>query len=208
MVAIALPPPTQQPQPRFHTISSGTVLLRLFDPTKYNTSALSFRHYGPISRFDHHREADPPARDPDRGIIYAARTLSSCLVEIFGDDKVVCVGDWEVARLTATRNLTLLDLRGANAMKAGTVAGVCKDSNRPYSQAWSRFFYETIYTYNTLDGLLWGNAHNDEDAMALYERCQHGIKSGATDTCALRDPALRAEVHKCAVDANIFVEPY
>lgn len=93
-------------------------------------------------------------------------------------------------------------------MKAGTVAGVCKDSNRQYSQAWSRFFYETVYTYGTLDGLLWGNAHNDEDAMALYERCRHDIKCGATDTCALRDTALRTEVHKSAADANIFVDPY
>jgi hypothetical protein len=184
------------------------MLFRLYDPTRFGATALLFRHFGPLSRFDHHRSAAAPADDPDRGIIYAARSLHGCLAEIFGDTRIVQVDDWEIARLTVTRDFTLLDLRGPNAMKAGTVAAVCKDSNREYSQAWSRFFYETVYTYGTLDGLVWGNAHNDEDAMAFYERCQNDIQSGAADSYPLRDDALRVDVHESAAAANMFVQPY
>lgn len=130
------------------------------------------------------------------------------MVEIFGDTKIIEVGAWEVALLTVTRNLTLLDLRGAGAMNAGSVAALCKDSNREFSQAWSRFFYETTFVYGTVDGLIFGNAHNDEDAFALYERSDNGLDSTSSDACVLRDDALRTEVQEIAGESNMFVQPY
>jgi hypothetical protein len=41
--------------------------------------ALTFRYYGPINRFDHHRIPSEGGRaeDPERGIYYAGFTLSS-----------------------------------------------------------------------------------------------------------------------------------
>jgi len=153
----------------------------------------------------------PCATDAKRAILYAARTLSGCLVEIFGDTKIVAVGTWEVAVIRCTRDLNLLDLRGPNAMKAGTVSGVCKDSNRSYSQQWSRFFYENSFLYEpisgtAIDGLLYGNAHNDEDALALYERCERDF--ACTSECALNDAALRTEIKLIALETGMYVQPY
>ena len=190
-------------------MTSGTAFQRLYDPTKHGATALSFRHYGPISRFDH--QPEPCAVDPNRAILYVARTLSGCLVEIFGDAKLINVGTWEVAFIDCTRDLHLLDLRGANAMRAGTVAGVCKDSNRPISQAWSRYFYENSFLYapvigTSIDGLIFGNAHNDEDAVALNERCQSDFICRAV--CSLNDAALRTEIKCIALGTGMYVQPY
>jgi len=195
------------PQPILYVLPAGSKLIRLFDPTKFGATALSFRHFGPVSRFDHHRAPFPTtAHDADRGIIYAAQTLSGCLVEIFGDAKIVETSNVEVASLAVSRDLNLLDLRGTGAMNAGTVSAVCKDSNRQFSQAWSRFFYENTFVYRHLDGIIFGNAHNDENAFAFYERCAAAFS--ATAVCPLKDDALRVEILKTAQDNNMIVEPY
>ncbi len=86
MVQLPLPPPppNRPPNPLFHTLPADTRLVRLFDPTSYNATATSFRSWGPRYRFDHHRgqgQQRDPCEDPDRGIYYAAFTLSGCIVE-------------------------------------------------------------------------------------------------------------------------------
>jgi hypothetical protein len=96
-------------------------------------------------------------------------------------------------------------------MKAGTVSGVCKDSNRKYSQQWSRYFYENNFLYEPaagiqIDGLVFGNAHNDEDAFAFYERCEKDFACRAA--CSLNDPALRAEIQFIALETCMYVQPY
>ena len=57
MVVVHLPPPLRRITPKFVTLNRNDVLLRIFDPTKYDATGTSFRNYGPISRFDHHRES-------------------------------------------------------------------------------------------------------------------------------------------------------
>jgi hypothetical protein len=100
----------------------------------------------------------------------------------------------------------LLDLRGAGAMKAGTVVAVCNDSDHSLSQEWSKFFYENYYQYERIDGLIFNNAHNGETALALYERCSDALVS--TGECQLRDEALRSAVLKTAADNRLTVVPY
>ncbi len=129
-------------------------------------------------------------------------------MEIFGDSKIIDVGTWELAILTATRTLSLLDLRGQAAMKAGTVAAITKDANRQFSQTWSRYFYENAFIYSEIDGLIFGNAHNDEDAFAFYERSDNGFQCGAKDICQLRNGALRMEVQRIAFESRMYVQPY
>lgn len=206
MVYIKAPPPLVPPKPSFQVIPAGESLLRLYDPRNHSAAPLKFRHFGPLRRFDHHTDHSDPTDDPLRGIIYAGRTLSSCLVEIFGDSKTIVVGSWEVAILKLKRDLKFLDLRGSNAMTAGTVAAVCKDSNHRFSQEWSRFFYETIFVYGEIDGLIFGNAHNDEDAFAVYERAVDSFEPATT--CPLRDEALRPEVLANSQQFNMHVQPY
>src|ERR1700722_18007480 len=109
MVRIPDPPPESAPRPIFRTLKSGTVLVRLFDPSRRNITATSFRHYGPLLRFDHHRAPNTsPADDPDRGIYYAALTLSCCVVETFGSSRVIDCGNWQVAQPRLLRPLKLL----------------------------------------------------------------------------------------------------
>jgi hypothetical protein len=179
----------------------------LYDPMKREGAPTRFRFFGPIKRFDHQIETEEgPSMSQDRGIIYAGDSLSGCLVEIFGDARVIEVGSWEVAVLEPTRDLKLIDLRGEGAMKAGTVAAVCKDSDHKYSQAWSRYFYENIFIYEKIDGLIFQNAHNEETAFALYERAQADlslVKKGK-----LRDPTLRTGIKLIAARLGMVVPPH
>lgn len=127
-----------------------------------------------INRFDHqHLPASGNcAEDPERGISYAGLTLSCCLVECFGDTGVIEIKGQQIGRIQLTRDLTLLDLRANGAMRAGSVAALAKVANRHLSQAWSRYFYEQTDLYGQIDGISFLNAHNDEEAFALYERAQ------------------------------------
>jgi hypothetical protein len=193
----------------FFNIPVGAVLVRLFDPNSYGSTALGFRTFGPIGRFDHQRAAYPTrADDPDRGILYGAFTLSSCLVEIFGDQKVIEAGTWKVAILTTTKHLNLLDLRGPGAMRAGTVSAIAKESNRRFSQQWSRYFYEHTYVYTKVAGIAFYNAHNDEDALAFYERAASCFECDIDDVRSLRDDSLRPALQDIAATNGMVVTPY
>ena len=87
----------------------------------------------------------------------------------------------EVCRVEITRPITLLDLRGSGAMKAGSVAALAKTADRSLSQEWSRYFYEQEDIYASVDGLIYFNAHNDDMAIALYERAIDGLISPSTE---------------------------
>jgi hypothetical protein len=206
MVLIAPPPPKFPPSPSFHVLAPGSHLKRLFNPNKYGTQALTFRFYGPIHRFDHHRGAAPKT-DPERGIYYAALTLSGCLVEYFGDTGVIEIQDEQVGRVEITRPVTLLDLRGAGAMKAGSVAALAKTAARGLSQEWSRYFYEQQNLYSKIDGLIYFNAHNDEEAISLYERAQDGLACPSNQVIRLDHPQLRPAIQATAIANNLIVKP-
>ena len=100
-------------------------------------------------------------------MLYGAFELSSCIVEVSGDRNIIEVGTWVVAALSTTRRLTLLDLRGSAAMRAGTVAAISKESNRQFSQEWSRYFYDHGFIY-TMDGIQHVQLRNFIDALVLH----------------------------------------
>lgn len=202
MVQILPPPPQRKPDPIFYDLEKGTNLVRIFDPNSYGTQALTFRNYGPLHRFDHHR-GDTPTVDQERGIYYAAFTLSSCLVECFGDTGLIETKGKQVASVEVIRSLRLLDLRGSGAMKAGSVAALAKVSDRLLSQQWSRFFYEEVDLYGKIDGLIFYNAHNDEEAIALYERARNGLSCPDADVMALDDLQLRPAIQQAAKDNHL-----
>lgn len=183
-------------------------MVRLFDPSRHGATAIGFRSYGPLLRFDHHRgrEDREPRNDVERGIYYAAMTLSGCLVEIFGDTGVVDLHRHHVASPILRRDLRLLDLRRNGAMRAGTKAAIAKVPDRRVSQAWSRHFYETPDTYSDLDGVIYLNAHNDEDAIALYERASDALECPTERIMTLDDEALRAAVLEAADDNRLVVD--
>jgi hypothetical protein len=170
----------------------------MFDPTDHGAQALALRSHGPHKRFDHHRAPFlSPADDPDRGILYAARSLDGCLAEVFGDNGtgIVECGEWHVAAITLSREINLLEFRGQGpnngAWRAGSVEALAKTADYGPSQEWSRYFYENEDIYSRIDGVAYSNAHNGDDAFALYERARDALSCHADDVIRLDDPALR-----------------
>ena len=208
MVVVDPPPPRRRPNPLFHDLPSGSRLVRLFDPSRHGATATGFRSYGPLLRFDHHRGrgGGKPGDDIERGVYYAAMTLSGCLVEIFGDTGVVDLHRYHVASPILQRDLRLLDLRHNGAMRAGTKAAIAKVADRSLSQAWSRHFYETSEVYGDLDGVIYLNAHNDEDAVALYERASDALECPPERATRLGNEALRTAVLEAADDNDLVVD--
>lgn len=147
-----------------------------------------------------------PGTDAERGIYYAALTLSSCMVERFGDTGVVDFGTRHAASPILARDLRLLDLRENGAMRAGTKSAVSKVPERSVSQAWSRYFYDASEVFAEVDGLIYLNAHNDEDALALYERAGDALVCSADRVTRLDDKALRAAVLEAAIDNGLVLD--
>jgi RES domain len=204
VVKIAPPPPSNSPVPSFYTLDPGSKIIRIFDPTRYQTQALTFRHNGPRHRFDHHQGSiTVPQDDPERGIYYAAFTLSGCLVEYFGDTGMIEIKDQCVCKVDITKPLKLLDIRGAGAMKAGSVSALAKTADRTLSQEWSRYFYEQANAYSMIDGLIYFNAHNDEKAMAIYERGKNKLACSASQVLRLDHPKLRSAIQQAAIENNL-----
>lgn len=199
MVRIDPPPPRRSVQPVFHTLPAGTRLLRIYDPGEWNNTALTFRRTGgPKLRFDLHLSPE----DESRGIHYSALTLEGCVVEVFGDDGMICTGTRRLGSLLLKRNLRLLDLRGEGAWRAGTTAAICSSPLHSESQSWARYFYESDAH---LDGLLYPNAHNAADAVALFERAEEALL--AEHDLPLADPRLRPRLLGAAEALNlIFME--
>jgi len=215
-----------QPKPVFTTVKAGTQLRRLYRPSRFCPLPTTFRFNGPRARFDHHRiditkanwisfpdeDAVPvPANgqvgdDPDRGILYAAFSLSCCVVEVFEAFEINDPRGCLVAKFTLTRDLKLLDLRKNGAMRVGTVTALAK-RRHPMSQAWSRYFYEDP-AFAGIDGLYYNAAHNDEAAVALYERSQDALSCPPAhleglDTRKNRLPLLRiADAHNLTLDPD------
>jgi hypothetical protein len=210
MVRIAPPPPLRKPHPIFcDTFRRGDHVVRIFDPTDHGATATGFRYWGPRHRFDHHcvGDFDNPTDDPDCGIYYAALSLCGCLVEAFGDTGIVDFGERHVANVRLTRDLHLLDLRQHGAMRAGANAALSKVAERPFSQAWSRYFYEHEAIYTRVDGMIFYNAHNDDDAIALYERAADALICPADQIMRLDHSLLRPAVVRCSLDHGIDVPP-
>jgi len=217
VVRIANPPPPRPPRPVFTTLPAGARLVRLFDPSRFGAGPLAFRFFGPLLRFDHQRgelaavagqrrRRLHPTLDAERGIYYAGFTLSCCVVEVFGDTGIVEPGEWRVALVELTRAVRLLDLRGAGAMRAGTNAALAKVPRHRTSQAWSRTFYEEP-KYAGAEGILYRNAHNDEDALALYERAQDALDCPPERVLRLDDPLLRPALLAIAARHNLIATP-
>jgi hypothetical protein len=219
MVKIQLPPISGKSnlKPLFHTLESGKLLYRIFTPDEFIPTALTFRHWGPLYRFDHQRchirddcyavRTCEPNYDSQRGICYMAPKISSCMVEVFGDAGIVQITNHRIGLVTTKCDLVLLDVRNQGAMRAGAnEATLAKIPNRAISQAWSRYFYEQLEIYTPIHGIIYGNAHNDEDAIAIYERAEKFLI--LKEEISLKHRELRPSILKAAFENSLIVEPY
>jgi hypothetical protein len=118
-------------------------------------------------------------------------------------------GEKHVAPPTVTRELRLLDLRGRGAMRAGSVAALSQDADYRLSQSWSRYFYEHPDSYTSIDGILYANAHNSGDAVALYERAAGALKCDENFVMRLDsdDSEFRALLQYIGLQNHILVPP-
>ncbi len=211
MVDIHQPPPRSPVKPTIFTLPSGRYIVRVFDPSRHNTTELSFRSFGPLARFDHHRNdplAPKPSSDRSRSIYYAAFTLSCCVVEVFGDQRTIEVGSYCAASVKLVRDLKLLDLRGSAAMLNGTVVGLSSIPDRALTQEWSRYFYDSPDIYTYVDGIIYPNAHNGEESLALYERAKDGLYCSSRDVMPLSHKLLRADIRRIAQENGLVVAEY
>jgi hypothetical protein len=212
VAAINYPPPKDPVNPtRLTKISlhPGVVLIRVYDPrSKHKPGPRTFRDFGPLSRFDHHRGISTgavtvPDEDSERAVYYAAFTLSGAIVEVFGEDRVIDRGAFRAVYSRLKEKLLLLDLRGDAAIRAGVIHAIGQIEDSAKTQAWARYIYETHETYGAIDGLIYSNAHNGEDAIVLYERAQPAIATSAQRVRRLATPQLETDLLRIA-DATGF----
>lgn len=196
MVKIQHPPPNGPSNPKFCIFPQGQSLRRIHKGGVIRGNI--FRFKGPYSRFDHHINE---WRD-DRGVSYFAPHLTSCLVEVFGDSRIIMTPDYFALTIIVNESLELLDLRGNGAMLAGTVAAVSSHGDYEISQHWSRYFYEF---YPHIDGLIYANAHNQEDAIVLYERCRIKVDEMRIGKIALGHSSLRRTLLEVADQNNLIL---
>lgn len=209
MVEINPPPPDLRVpiSPKYKVLEIGTQLRRIYNPNRHNTKAVSFRFNGPRARFDHHRSSyKNPQEDRERGINYWGFSLSCCLVEVFGDTRVIDVDDLEVAFLTLNQTIKLLDLRGKAAMNAGILSSVSQIADRNLSQLWGKYFYEETDIYGLIDGLIFNNAHNNEESVVLYERAKAQLDSAQVKILALNSLSLRSAIADCALENSMIFD--
>jgi hypothetical protein len=136
--------------------------------------------------------------DTERRILYGGLTLSCCLGEVFGDTRQIELEGRFLGELTPTRPL---DLRRSGSMRAGLTTAVAKIPDREATQRISRSIYEHPERYAAVDGLIWLNAHNDEDAWALYERAEDALT--LIRSIPLGDPLLAAAIADAAIENSL-----
>ena len=180
-------------EPSLTTVASGQLLHRIYErggdhPTLWH----AFRHYGPLSRFDHHlaEEYGSPSLQ-ERGIFYAATDVATAVAEFFQRNRRrvnrTRRQPWLVS-FTLSGNARLLNLTDSFCLRAGASA---KLVSGPFTHAqnWSRGFHDA---YPQVHGLYYLSSLTNRPTVALYERAA-GASLIPTETRfhrALADPLM------------------
>ncbi|MFT4286548.1 RES domain-containing protein [Nocardioides sp.] len=136
-------------------------------------TAITFRPYGPLYRFDHHT---PPFTAPDicpdgRQILYVASNLRCALAEVFGDIKQpqICP-NYRVAIIEPNLEIPLLNLKSAAvAMKVKALPAIATHTSRTLTQEWAKAIYEDQpVRRGRVEGVYYGAAHTNDAALALW----------------------------------------
>lgn len=176
--------------PKWQILPPGSEIWRVYraggsHPQKWG----QFRTWGPHpeTRFDHHL---PPARDQERGVLYGASAIVTCVAEAFQRTGVVArtENDPYLAAFAPTEALWLLDLRGTWPTLAGASMALNSALDRARTQAWSRAIYAG---YPRAHGLWYASSmHANEPAVLFYERASPFLPPRPTFNLPLADPSL------------------
>jgi len=170
-------------------------------PGAWNT----VRYYGPTqARFDPHV---PPPRDQDRGILYAAASIPTALVEAFGNRRVIersFANPW-IASFELATPILVLDLTGAWPTFAGSSQAI-SSGRKDIARLWAQAIYED---YPEVEGLLYpssmsGTRRQPGDppmhglALALFDRGARGLPGHPSLHLPLLHPGLDAALGEVA----------
>lgn len=179
MVKPAIRVPTKSDLQAVHPLQlqAGTEFWRLFHSDSYSGDAEDFRHFGPVSRYDHHLPVmGKTSKSPDRSTLYMARDIGVAIAEVFGDKRVVrACPQWRVARLELRAALQTLDLTSTNVMHTGAFASII-GLGRKQSQRWARKVYELR---PDIHGITYVGSHDYGDCHVLFDRANEMDPNGA-----------------------------
>ncbi|MGI9305226.1 MAG: RES family NAD+ phosphorylase [Gammaproteobacteria bacterium] len=174
-------------------------------PTRWD----ALRYFGPTgARFDHHLlDDDGKPHTQDRGIIYLAGDIPTCLAEVFQNNREVDRQDrrpW-LASLRFESTLVLLDLTDTFPVQAGGSMKLVSGA-RLYAQNWARGFYEA---YAGIDGLYFHSSMTNRPVLALFERVLTKRPFPATPKFhrSLADPLLLIPIQEACVDIGYKLSP-
>jgi hypothetical protein len=122
---------------------------------------------------------------------------------VFGDTGIIEIDRQQVGIVELSQSIKLLELRGSGAMKAGSVSALSSVPDRELSQAWSRYFYENPALYDEIDGIIFSNAHNQDTAIALYERAESKLQAARIQSIPLSAESLQHLIAECALDNGL-----
>lgn len=145
------------------------------------------RQWGPlkVSRWDPHEE--PPSLQPDRAVQYAAEDFTTSVAEVFQDFRSIPLDpDYSVAGWVPTRPLSLLDLTGNWALRAGASTSLFA-APKSTCRAWSRKIFAT---WPDLDGLLVPSTMTQSRNIILFASAASSFPSAPELARSLADRAL------------------
>lgn len=183
--------------PALYILKLGTLIWRVyFRGGAHPMNCSDFRSFGPTdSRFDHHI---PPRRVQSRRILYAAKSGPTCLAEVFQGTRTIDRRDRDpwLAGFRVIRDVTLLDLTGAWATKAGASTAIHSGS-RARARRWSMAFYAA---FPAIEGIAYCSSMDaNRDAFAFYERATGFLPAVPDVHRALVDPAILTRIDAAAV---------
>lgn len=183
------------------TVPRGAELWRIYfrgspHPVEWHT----FRFFGPVeqSRFDHHL---PPPRVQERGMLYAATSVLTCVAEVFQRQRTIDPSQgrpWLVGFALAAP-VALLDLGGLWPTAAGASMAIAS-GQRARARRWSQAVYEA---FPDVQGLWYPSSMaGNAPAVALYERASPAVPARPLFHRPLADPSLRQALARVARRLN------
>ncbi|HEY3409038.1 MAG TPA: RES family NAD+ phosphorylase [Propionicimonas sp.] len=147
------------------------------------------RGFGPLPtmRYDPQHEPTGPSSE---GVMYTATSLATALAETFQTTRVVDSRSFgpQVTAWTPTRDLRLLDLTGAWALRNGAAFALAT-APKSTCRAWAR---QIRATWPDLDGL-WAPSTMTGDAnVVLWSPGRSSLPAGPSFSRPLAEPTVRA----------------
>lgn len=201
MVKLPLPPEPGELQfpPEHHRVpDTAAVLWRVHRTSGEHVVAWDrLRYWGPSTtmRFDPH---EPPQREQDRGVSYAALSVPTALAEVFQRTRVINTrrGTPYLTAWSPARPLTLLDLTGTWPIQSGASHAI-NTGRRDHCRAWARAIHSAR---PNLDGLWHRSSMTGGDAVTLFTHAADSFPDRPVLSLPLSHPGLRGHLLVAATE--------